>query len=94
VDVDETDIDKVRPGQRAYVTATAYGGRKFWGRVVRLGQMLGKKNIRTEKSTERTDTNVMETLIELDSAQPLRAGLRVDAFLLVDEKSEAAGSAR
>lgn len=86
VDVDETDIDKVRPGQRAYVTATAFGDQKFWGRVVRLGQMVGKKNIRTEKPAERTDTNVMETLIELDDARSLRAGLRVDACLLVDEK--------
>lgn len=30
-DVDETDIARVRVGDRAYVTADAFGGRKFWG---------------------------------------------------------------
>jgi HlyD family secretion protein len=43
VDVDETDVSRVKLGQRAYVTADAYGNRKFWGHVVRVGQELGKK---------------------------------------------------
>src|SRR5215472_10882840 len=36
VDVDETDVSKVSVGQRAYVTADAYGKQKFWGHVVRV----------------------------------------------------------
>jgi multidrug resistance efflux pump len=43
VDVDETDVSKVRMGQKAYVTADAYGKQKFWGRVVRVGQQLAGK---------------------------------------------------
>jgi HlyD family secretion protein len=80
-DVDETDIAKIRVGQRAYVKADAYGEKKFWGRVVRVGQVLGKKNVRTEKPAERVDTKILETLIELDGGQSLPAGLRVDAFI-------------
>ncbi|MBI3952159.1 MAG: ATP-binding cassette domain-containing protein [Acidobacteria bacterium] len=82
VDVDETDVSKIRLGQRAYVTADAYGSQQFWGRIVRIGQILGKKNIRTDEPTERVDSKVLETLIELDKGQELPLGLRVDAYIL------------
>lgn len=83
VDVDETDVSKLRIDQRAYVVADAYGEKKFWGRVVRIGQMLGKKNIRTDEPTERVDTKILETLVELDTSSDLPTGLRVDAFIEV-----------
>jgi len=85
VDVDEADIGKIRVGQRAYVSAQAYGERKFWGRVVRISQMLGKKNIRTEEPTERIDTKILETLIELDEEYRLPPGLRANSFIIVSE---------
>jgi HlyD family secretion protein len=83
VEVDETDVGKIRVGQKAYVTADAYEGEKFWGRVVRLGQVLGKKNVRTDEPSERVDTKILETLVELDGASKLTPGLRVDAFVVV-----------
>src|SRR5262249_28865380 len=43
VDVDEADVARLRDGQRAYVTADAFGDRRFEGRVVRIGRILGKK---------------------------------------------------
>jgi len=82
VDVDEVDVSKLRLGQRAYVTADAYGQRQFWGRVVQVGQELGRKNIRTEEPTERVDTKILEALVELDDGHPLPIGLRVNAFIL------------
>jgi HlyD family secretion protein len=88
VDVDETDVSKVRVGQRAYVTADAYGKQKFWGRVVRLGQQLGPKNVRTDEPTEKVDTKILETLVELDPGSQLPDGLRVDAFIVPDELAE------
>jgi ABC exporter DevB family membrane fusion protein len=84
VDVDETDVSKVSVGQRAYVTADAYGKQKFWGHVVRVGQQLGPKNVRTDEPTERVDTKILETLVELDPGSHLPDGLRVDAFILPD----------
>jgi len=82
VDVDETDVSKVGVGQRAYVTADAYGARKFWGHVVRVGQQLGPKNVRTDEPTEKVDTKILETLVQLDSGSQLPDGLRVDAFIV------------
>lgn len=80
-DVDEVDVGMLRVGQRAYVTADAYGDRKFWGKVVRVGQILGRKNIRTDEPAEKVDTKILETLIELDPGSELKLGLRVDAFI-------------
>lgn len=84
VDVDETDVSKVRVGQRAYVTADAYGKQKFWGQVVRVGQQLGPKNVRTDEPTEKVDTKILETLVEMDPGTQLPDGLRVDAFIVPD----------
>jgi ABC exporter DevB family membrane fusion protein len=83
VDVDETDVAKVRVGQEAYVTADAYGDRKFRGHVVRVSQLLGKKNVRTDEPSERVDTKILETLVELNREERLPAGMRVNAFVVV-----------
>jgi len=63
------DVSKVRAGQKAYVTADAFGKQKFWGQVVRVGQQLGPKNVRTDEPTERVDTKILETLVELAPAR-------------------------
>jgi HlyD family secretion protein len=84
VDVDETDVSKVSVGQKAYLTADAYGKKRFWGRVVRVGQQLGPKNVRTDEPTEKVDTKILETLVELDPGSQLPDGLRVDAFIVPD----------
>ena len=89
VDVDETDVSKVSVGQRAYVTADAFGKQKFWGHVARVGQQLGPKNVRTDEPTEKVDTKILETLVELDPGSQLPDGLRVDAFIM-PEASEVA----
>ncbi|BCS32334.1 secretion protein HlyD [Luteitalea sp. TBR-22] len=81
-DVDERDVAHLATGQRAYVTADAYGDRRFTGRVIRISEMLGRKNLRSEEPTEKVDTKVLETLVELDPGQRLPVGLRVDTYIL------------
>jgi HlyD family secretion protein len=82
VDVDETDVARVAVGQSAYVIADAFGDRRFPGRVIRVGQLLGRKNVRTDEPTARVDTKVLETLIELEGGRELPLGLRVQAFIV------------
>jgi len=91
VDVDETDVSRVRVGQKAYVTADAFGKQKFWGHVVRVGELLGPKNVRTDEPTERVDRKILETLVELDKGGEIPVGLRVDAYILADQTEEAQG---
>lgn len=82
VDVDEADVAALSVGQQAYVTADAFGDRRFPGRVIRISHILGRKNVRTDEPTERVDTKVLETLVQLDDGRVLPLGLRVQAFIL------------
>lgn len=77
-DVDEADVDRVAVGEGAWIAADAYGARRFHGTVIRVGEQLGRKNIRTDQPTERLDERVLEVLIELDPGARLPVGLRVD----------------
>jgi len=83
VDVDERDVARIQTGQRAWFTADAYGEKKFWGRVVKVGQILGKKNIRSDEPTERVDQKILETLVDLEPGSQLPIGLRLNSHLIV-----------
>lgn len=50
-------------------------------RVVKIGRILGRKNFRTERPTEKVDTKILEALLELDPNQTMPLGLRDDAFI-------------
>ena len=83
VDLDESDVAKVRENQTAFITADAFGERQFAAKVIKIGQVLGRKNFKTERPTEKVDTKILEVLLELEPNQKLPLGLRVDAFILV-----------
>lgn len=85
VDVDEADVGRIAVGQAAYVTADAFGDRRFPGKVVRIGHLLGRKNVRTDEPTERVDAKILETLVELADGRELPFGLRVQAFIGVNQ---------
>lgn len=85
LDVDEVDVSRLRVGQPAFVTAETYGTQRFSGRVLRVGRILGRKNVRTDEASERVDTKVLETLVELDPGQRLPLGLRVDAYVKAEK---------
>jgi len=80
-EIDEADIGKVQLGLPAYVTADAFGQSRFFGKIVQIGESLGQKKVRSDAPTERTDTKVLEVLIELDAPSPLRPGLRVNTYV-------------
>jgi HlyD family secretion protein len=81
VDVDESDVAQLRLGARSYVTARTFGDRKFWGRVVQIGEQLGKKNVQTDEPAEHVDKKILETLVQLNAGHELPVGLRVDGYI-------------
>jgi ABC exporter DevB family membrane fusion protein len=81
VDIDETDVSRVSVGQKVYVTADTYPGKRFPGKVVRVSAELGQKTVHSEEPQEKVDTKVLETLIQLDPDVRLPIGLRVDAYI-------------
>lgn len=80
-EVDETDIARLVAGQSVWLRADAYGDRRCAGRVTRVGQALGRKQVRSDRPTERLDTAVLKTLIDLAPGTILPIGLRVDVFI-------------
>ena len=82
-------MGKIRKGPYAAVTAAAFPGQRFPGRVVEIGRRRGRKNIRTDDPVERIDTKILEVIIELDKREPgggtLIPGLRVVS--VIDDKS-------
>jgi HlyD family secretion protein len=81
MEVDERDVARIHVAQEAWCTADAYGSRRFPGRIVRIGKILGRKTITTGDPAERADTKVLEALVELEPGAALPAGLRVDVFV-------------
>jgi len=81
MDVDERDVAKVQLGATAFVTADAFGARRFSGRVVEVARRFGRKNVRTDDPVEKNDTKILETVIELESNQLLIPGQRVTCFV-------------
>lgn len=79
-DIDQVDVSRVAVGETAWITADAFGGKRFHGSVVRIGSQLGQKNFRTETPEERVDTRVLEVLINLDAGVRLPIGLPVDVI--------------
>src|SRR5271170_195196 len=88
LDIDETDVAQLRVGEPAYVTAEAYGSQKFTGHIIRVGHILGRKNVRTDEPSERVDTKILEALVQLDPGQKLPLGLRVDAYVQASDTSK------
>ena len=72
---------QIKENQTAFITADAFGEQKFAAKVIKIGQILGRKNFRTERPTEKVDTKILEVLLELEPNQKLPLGLRVDAFI-------------
>jgi HlyD family secretion protein len=81
IDVDERDIGHIAVGDSAFAVADAYPGKKFTGRVVEIGRMMGRKNARTDDPTERIDTKILETVIELDDPDGLVPGQLVTGYI-------------
>ncbi|HUI66537.1 MAG TPA: efflux RND transporter periplasmic adaptor subunit, partial [Bacteroidota bacterium] len=81
VDVDERDIGRIALGNGAFVVADAFPNEMFTGKVVEIGRRMGRKNVRTDDPTERIDTKIVETVIELDRTNGLVPGMLVTGYI-------------
>jgi len=84
MDVDERDVGRVRMGAPAFVTAEAFAGKRFEGKVIEIGRHMGRKNVRTDEPTERLDTKILEVLVALNESEGLVPGMRVSSYVEFD----------
>src|SRR5882724_11707374 len=88
-EVDETDVGKLSIGQRADVTADAYPGRVFPGRIYEMGQTVGKRRVKPEEPAKIQDMKVLEVKIEItEGGDDLKLGMTVDVRILVSHKDK------
>lgn len=64
-EVYETDIERVRRGQRATISSSAFAG-SLEGTVDLIGKQIGKKDVLNTDPTADTDARVVEVKIRLD----------------------------
>lgn len=86
-DVDETDLGRVKVGQRVFATAEAFGPKRFAGEVVHVEQALGRKNLYTYRPTEKVDTKILEVVIALDDGKALPLDMQMTVWFLRDSGS-------
>lgn len=55
----------------------------------RVSDHRADRRLLTDEPTEKVDTKILETLVELDSGSQLPDGLRVDAFIVPSAGEEA-----
>ncbi|MCK9538881.1 HlyD family secretion protein [Dokdonella sp.] len=80
-DIDELDVARVHVGAAAQVSADAFPGRQFAGRVVRVARRMGQRLAATDDPTQRRDAKTLQALIALEPGTPLPVGLRVDVTI-------------
>lgn len=81
-EVNETDVAKIKVGQKAFVKTVAFPGQEFAGTVSAIAPSLAAPKLGGRGPRRATDVDVLEVTIDLDGATALRSGMRVDAFFL------------
>jgi multidrug resistance efflux pump len=79
--VEEMDAPRLRVGMTAKAAFDGIPDRKFSGRIVRLSPRMGRKELWSDRPTERLDTKTREVWIELEPSESLVVGLRGDVTI-------------
>jgi HlyD family secretion protein len=69
-EVDENLVGRLKEGQIATVKSDAFEG-EITGKVVKIGQKIGKSGITSTDPKDSQDTRVVEVKIKLDNSQPV-----------------------
>ncbi len=84
--VEELDAPRVEVGMSASVVTDGMPGCEFRGRVYRVSPRMQRKELWSDRPSERFDTKTREVWIALEEEEePLVVGLRVD--VLIDPRS-------
>jgi HlyD family secretion protein len=82
VDIDEHDIPRFRPGNRAKAMVRGEPGREFNLRFVRVEPYVVPKKSLTGDNTERVDTRVLQVIYAVeDAGTRLYVGQQVDVYV-------------
>ena len=87
-EVEERDIAKIRTGQRVVVRSNSFPSREFTGKVYRIAKALGGPQLGPRGPRRPDDLDILQTMIELDAADVLLPGMRIDVYFKPDTTAE------
>jgi ABC exporter DevB family membrane fusion protein len=87
VEVDETDIGKVKVGDAVEIASDAYRGTTFKGRVKQISDYVGARKIRPSNPAVNLGIKVVQVKIELLEKTPLKLGMTVDVRIATERPS-------
>jgi RND family efflux transporter MFP subunit len=87
-EIDEDDVGHLALGQEASIVSDAYPGRVFIGKVIEIGERVGKRSIKLEDPSKISDAKILETKIELPETTKtdLKLGMTVDVIIDVVQR--------
>jgi HlyD family secretion protein len=91
-EVYETDIGRVRVGQRARITSRAFEGTRN-GSVEKVGLKIGKMDVLGSDPVAKTDARVVEVGIRLDEGHGVEALTNLQVEVLIDADGEGVAAA-
>jgi ABC exporter DevB family membrane fusion protein len=85
-EVDETDAGRLHVGDPVAVTAYAYPGKVYKGRVEEIADYVGKREIKPNNPAVNLGLKIIQVKIALLEATPLKLGMTVDVRITPVEK--------
>ncbi len=85
-EVDETDAGRLHLGDPVEVTAYAYPGQVYRGRVEEIADYVGKREIKPNNPAVNLGLKIIQVKIALLEATPLKLGMTVDVRIMPASK--------
>jgi HlyD family secretion protein len=83
-EVDERDLEKIKPGQAVLVRPAAFRGREIAGTVSFIAPLVEAGRNHSPGQRNMTDVDVAEVLVDLAEPGPLAVGMKVDVYFRPD----------
>jgi multidrug resistance efflux pump len=77
-EVDETDAGRLKLGDAVEITAYAYPGKVYKGRIEEIADYVGKREIKPNNPAVNLGLKIIQVKIALLEATPLKLGMTVD----------------
>ena len=92
-EVYETDVARVRLGDKAKITSPAFAG-PLTGQVVEIGDMIFKNDVLNLDPAARADARVVEVRIALDHSEPVAKLTNLSVNVVIDASQPAGAAAK
>ncbi|CCE02350.1 efflux RND transporter periplasmic adaptor subunit [Bradyrhizobium sp. STM 3809] len=79
-ELDQRDLDKIKPGQQAVVRSDAFRGRDVAGKVASIAPLVESSRAAALSQRNMTDVDVVEVLVDLAEPGPFAVGMKVDVY--------------